>query len=312
MSFAVNGQDRAMSDIDDVLIVGGSFAGLSAALPLLRARRRVRIVDGGLPRNRYSPEAHTVFGFDGVPPHDILATARRQAHAYPTLVEEQDRVVGAEQQGEVFAVTLESGTIRHARRLLLAFGVADQFPDLPGFQACWGLSVLHCPYCHGYENADRHWGVMVDPAFLDHVLPLYREWTHQLTVFTNGGPIGPEARATIARLSIPVIAAPVTALLHADGVIAAVETADGSRHPVDVLLAPPPVRPSSPLAEALGCAMTPGPLGPYVEVDAMGTTSVPGIFAAGDLANPMHSVAAALGAGAMAGAALHRSLLLGH
>ncbi|MGV3650424.1 MAG: NAD(P)/FAD-dependent oxidoreductase [Devosia sp.] len=298
-----------MSDIDDVLIVGGSFAGLSAALPLLRARRRVRIVDGGLPRNRYSPEAHTVFGFDGVAPYDILATARRQAHAYPTLSREQDRVMEAERQGEVFVLTLESGATRRARRILLAHGVSDQFPDLPGFSACWGLTVLHCPYCHGYEHADQHWGVMIDPAFLDHVLPLYREWTHQLTVFTNGSPIGPEAQATIARLSIPVVDAPVKALLHTDGVIAAVETRDGARHPVDVLLAPPPVRPSSPLAEVLGCAMKLGPLGPYVEVDAMGATSVAGVFAAGDLANPMHSVAAALGSGAMAGAALHRSLL---
>ncbi|SFZ84204.1 Thioredoxin reductase [Devosia enhydra] len=298
-----------MPEIDDVLVVGGSFAGLSAALPLLRARRRVRIVDGGLPRNRYSPEAHTVFGFDGVAPHDMLATARRQAQAYPTLSCEQDLVVAAERQGEVFAVTLESGAVRRARRILLAHGVSDQFPDLPGFRECWGLTVLHCPYCHGYEHADRHWGVMIDPAFLEHVLPLYREWTGRITVFSNGRPMGPEAEAVIARFAIPVIAAPVTDLLHTDGVIAAVRTSDGARHAVDVLFAPPPVRPSSPLAERLGCALKAGPLGPFVEVDAMGATSVSGVFAAGDLANPMQSVAGALGSGALAGAALHRSLL---
>jgi thioredoxin reductase len=300
-----------MSGIDDVLIVGGSFAGLSAALPLLRARKRVRIIDGGKPRNRFASHAHTVFGFDGVPPGDILAQARGQVEAYPTLSWEDGRATGVETAEGGFALTLESGAQRMGRKLLLAHGVIDQLPDLPGFAACWGQSVIHCPYCHGYEIAERHWGVMVDPAFWSHMLPLYSEWTRTMTLFANGRTLAPEERAIAEQFGAPVIGEAVVALIHAGGQISAVETQDGRRHAVDALFAPPRVRPATGLAEALGCAMAEGPLGPYVSVDGMGVTSVAGVFAAGDLANPMSSVAAALGSGAMAGAAMHRALLLG-
>lgn len=300
-----------MTETDDVLIVGGSFAGLSAALPLLRARRRVRVVDAGAPRNRFASHAHTIFGFDGMPPAAILAQARRQAQAYPTLAWDEDSVVGVERTATGFALELASGARRAGRTLLLAHGVVDQLPELPGFAECWGVSVIHCPYCHGYELADRNWGVLTDPGFWSHMLPLYRQWTAELTVFDDGRVLDDAQRAVVAAHGARLISGRVVRLLHEDAHVVAVETADGLRHAVDALFSPPRVKPAAGLAETLGCSMGEGPLGPHVSIDAMGATSVGGVFAAGDLASPMSSVAAALGSGAMAGAAMHRALLLG-
>ena len=294
--------------MEDVIVVGGSFAGISGALALARARRKVRVLDTGLPRNRYSDAAHNVFAMDGTPPRDLLARARAQLEAYETVTFETARATAAASDGAGFALTLETGETREARRLVLAYGVADQFPDLPGFLECWGKSVLHCPYCHGYEVAGTRWGTLIPANAVSHAVPLYSEWAGSLTVFADGAELDEAAREAIARYGARLVAEPVTGIEHDGGQIRAVRTSAGT-HEVDALFSPRQVLPSTDLAGQLGCAHETMGLATFVAVDDKRQTTVPGVFAAGDLANPMHSISAAIGHGTMAGAFAHQSLL---
>jgi thioredoxin reductase len=294
----------------DALIIGGSVAGISAGLQLARARRSVRIADAGAPRNRFAAHAHGVYGHDGANPLALRTQAMDQFLAYPTAGLITGTVDQLRQDGDTFVATLADGEVIAARRLVLAHGVIDQLPDLDGFAACWGRSVLHCPYCHGYEIAGTSWGALVPPAFASHMLPLYREWTDDLTLFADGAPIDPETRALADRLAVRIVPGRVERLAHRDGAIEAVVTADGPV-PVDALFAPRMVA-IPPLAAALGCTIAQGPLGPHIEVDARGQTSVPGVFAAGDAAQPMHSIPFAIGSGCAAGSGAHQSLVFAH
>jgi len=296
--------------MEDVIVIGGSFAGISAALALARARRSVRVLDSGQPRNRFSPAAHNVFALDGEPPAEILARARAQLQDYPTVTFESALAVDAASSGDGFVLTLESGETREARLLILAYGVADQFPDLPGFVECWGKSVLHCPYCHGYEVAGARWGAMVPMQAIAHAIPLYRDWTDDLTVFANGVELDAAARETVERCRAKLVPETVEKLEHEGGQIRAVHTSGGV-YEVDALFAPRHVKPAADLAEQLGCKTETGALGPYVWVDDRRQTSIPGVFAAGDLANPMQSISLALGTGTAAGSFAHQKLLFG-
>lgn len=294
--------------MEDVIVIGGSFAGISAALALARARRRVRVLDTGLPRNRFSGAAHNVFAMDGTPPLDLLAKGRAQLEAYETVVFESVRATTAATSGDGFALTLENDEIREARRLVLAYGVTDQFPDLPGFVECWGKSVLHCPYCHGHEVAGRRWGTLIPPQTVAHAVPLYSDWTSDLTVFADGAELDEAARDAIARYAAKLVAEPVIGIDQVDGQIRAVRTQDGTFE-VDALFSPRQVLPATDLAEQLGCDHEIFGLATFVRVDDKRQTSVPGVYAAGDLANPMHSISNALGNGTTAGAFAHQSLL---
>lgn len=294
--------------MDDVIIVGGSFAGISAALALARARRRVRVLDTGLPRNRYSNAAHNVFAMDGTPPRDLLAKARAQLEKYETVVFETAKATGVARSGHGFALTLENGETREARRLVLAYGVADQFPDLPGFVECWGKSVLHCPYCHGYEVAGRRWGALIPVEAIAHAVPLYSDWTGDLTVFADGAELDEVARDAIARHGAKLVDEPVIGIDQVDGQIHTVRT-EGGVYEIDALFSPRRVLPSADLAEQLGCTHETMGLATFVRVDDKRQTSVPGVYAAGDLAHAMHSVSAAIGQGTAAGAFAHQSLL---
>ncbi|GLQ52983.1 NAD(P)/FAD-dependent oxidoreductase [Devosia nitrariae] len=294
--------------MDDVIVVGGSFAGISAALALARARRRVRVLDTGLPRNRFSAAAHNVFAMDGTPPIELLAKGRAQLEAYETVVFESARATTVATSSDGFTLTLENGETREARRLVLAYGVADQFPDLPGFLECWGKSVLHCPYCHGYEVAGRRWGTLIPVEAIAHAVPLYSDWTGDLTVFADGAELDAAARDAIARYNARLVAEPVIGIEQIDGQIRAVRTQRGT-YEVDALFSPRQVLPATDLAEQLGCAHeTMGPA-TFVRVDDKRQTSVAGVYAAGDLAHAMHSVSAAIGHGTAAGAFAHQSLL---
>lgn len=294
--------------MEDVIVVGGSFAGISAALALARARRRVRVLDTGLPRNRFSGAAHNVFAMDGTPPLDLLAKGRAQLEAYDTVVFESVRATAAAAVDDTFALTLENGETREARRLVLAYGVADQFPDLPGFVDCWGKSVLHCPYCHGYEVAGRRWGTLIPAQAVAHAVPLYSDWTGDLTVFADGAELDETARDAIARHGARLVAEPVIGIDHVDGQIRTVRT-EGGVYEIDALFSPRRVLPSADLAEQLGCDHETMGLATFVRVDDKRQTSVAGVYAAGDLAHAMHSVSAAIGHGTAAGAFAHQSLL---
>ncbi len=293
----------------DAIIVGGSFAGLSAAMYLARARRTVRIVDAGRPRNRFAEQSHGFFAQDGSVPAAMLDAGRAQVAAYPTVSFTQGDVIDATVTDDGFAVTLASGETLAAARLVLAFGLSDDLPDIAGLRDRWGKSVIHCPYCHGYEFSDRNLGVLNTMPMSVHQAMLIAEWG-PATFYLNGGAL-PDAAALaeLERRGVAIETTPVRAL-HGDGHgLSAIELADGRHRPIDALYVGPRSRLNSDIAGRLGCAVDEGVMSPIIRTDDWKGTTVPGVFAAGDIARGAHSVTWASADGVTAGVAAHRSLV---
>ncbi|WP_420213854.1 NAD(P)/FAD-dependent oxidoreductase [Janthinobacterium fluminis] len=293
----------------DTIVIGGSFAGLSAAMQLARARRRVLVVDAGRPRNRYASHSHGFFGQDGKAPQEIAALGRRQLAAYPTVSFLDGEVQTARQADGGFVASLADGREARAARLILAIGVSDALPPIPGMQERWGATVLHCPYCHGYEIGDRPLGVLANaPASLHQAL-LLPDWG-PTTYFTQARH-EPDAQqlASLQARGVRIERTPVVALLGEAPTLHAVGLADGRIVPVYALFTAPKTSLASPLARQLGCAVEAGPLGPFIKVDERQQSSVKGVYAAGDAASPMSNATLAAAAGVLAGMAAHRSLI---
>ena len=296
--------------MDDVLIIGGSFAGLAAALQLGRARRQVTVLDTGLPRNRFAGHSHGLLGHDHKPPLDILAAARQQLARYATVKLVNARADAISGAIDDFSVLTNSGATHKARRLLLSYGIADQMPAIPGFAECWGKSIVSCPYCDGFEVAGQHWGLVWSGPQSLHAVSLFGDWTGRLTLFADGHDIPAEARADLARRGVPLIEGKLSAIEHSNGQLASIRLDTGRSVSVDVLFAHPRNRPSANLHETLGLETVPNPLGMTLKVDDRRETSLPGIYAAGDLSNPMASVTLASSHGAMAGIFAQQSMLM--
>lgn len=291
----------------DVAIVGGSFAGLSAALQLARARRGVVVFDTGQRRNRFADASHGFLAQDGRPPGDIVADARTQLAAYPTVTWAEARVSGIGGDAEAGFEVHAGGRSWQVRRIVLATGVVDELPAIPGLQERWGRSVFHCPYCHGYELQRGRIGVIAtDPASL-HQAALLPEWG-AVTFLLNGAvTLGEDEARDLAARGVAIEATRVAAIAEE----ACVVLEDGRRLRFAGLFTASRTRPASPLAEQLGCETEEGPLGFFVRTGAMKETSVPGVFACGDLARAAGNVALAVGDGALAGIGAHRSLVFG-
>ncbi len=293
----------------DAIVIGGSYAGLSAAMQLARARRSVAIVDAGKPRNRFAAASHGFFGQDGAAPRDMLASARAAVLAYPTVSWQEGEVVSAERHDGGFELKLASGQALAARRLVLAYGVIDHLPSIPGLAQRWGATVLHCPYCHGYEVAGRKLGVLGVVPKSTHQVQLIRDWG-PTTLFLHEQP-EPDAAtlAQLARRGIAIERGRVTALEGEGKELSAVVLEDGRRVPLDALYLAPDARPASTVHEQLGCETEDGLLGPIVRADEKRATTVPGIFAAGDLARAFSNASIAAGDGVLAGVFAHMSLV---
>ncbi|HEY9234773.1 MAG TPA: NAD(P)/FAD-dependent oxidoreductase [Phenylobacterium sp.] len=292
----------------DAIIVGGSFAGLSAAMYIARARRSVCVVDAGAPRNRFAAQSHGFFAQDGSSPRAMLAAARAQVAAYPTVSLVDGEAVAARAQDDGFLVELADGRTLEGARLVLAFGLADELPPLPGLAERWGASVIHCPYCHGFEVADRRLGVLNVSPMSVHQAALIAEWG-PTTFYLDGGELEPAAAADLAARGVRIESAKVEAL-HGEGSgLSAIALADGRSDPLDALFIGPRNHLGSPIAEQLGCDMDQGPLGAIVKTDAWKMTTVPGVYAAGDISRGAHSVTWASADGVTAGVAVHRSLV---
>ena len=296
----------------DALVVGGSFAGLSAALQLARARKNVCVVDAGAPRNRFAAAAHGFFGQDGVPPLKMIADARAKLLAYPNVTFIEGSVVGAHADGSGgFIASLDSDRQLSASKLMLAFGVQDGFPDIAGVSERWGASVLHCPYCLGYEFSGRKLGVLIEaPHPPDHAM-LIAEWGPATLFLNANNTVDDEARARLQARGVAIEPGRIVALEGPGRDLSAVRLEDGRLVPIDAMFMVPRTRMGSPLAEQLGCAFDDGPAGPVIRTDAMKMTTVPGVFAAGDAAMAMHNATLASADGVMAGVSLHRAMVFG-
>lgn len=298
-----------MQEHYDVAIVGGSFAGLSATMQLARARRRVLLIDAGLPRNRFAAHAHGFLGQDGVSPAEIAATAMKQLLAYPTVTWVKGEARRASGEQGAFQIELADGSRSTAARLILATGIKDQLPAIPGLAERWGVSVLHCPYCHGYEVGGRRLGVLATHAHSIHQAMLIPDWG-PTTWFTQGvvEPGAIEAAHLQAR-GVSIERTPVAEVLGEAPGIEALRLVDGRIIPVDALFVGPRTELTSDLAVQLDCAIDEGPIGPVIRVNDWKETSVPGVYAAGDMSSAMTNATFASASGVMAGVAAHRSLI---
>lgn len=293
----------------DTVVVGGSFAGLSAAMMLARARRRLLLVDAGRPRNRFAAASHGFLGQDGVAPAEIMREGLTQLARYPSVDFIHAEALTAARDGEGTSLALSDGAVVRARMLVLTTGVADDLP-LESMRPRWGVSVLHCPYCHGYEVRDRSLAVVANVPGAAHQALLLPDWG-PTTFYTQGAfEPSPEEAAQLARRGVKIERTPVVELLGDGAETRALRLADGREIPTGAVFTAPRTRMASPLAEQLGCAFNDGMTGPYVQVDETQQTSVPGVFAAGDAASPMYNATLASAAGVMAGAAAHRALVM--
>lgn len=297
--------------IHDVIIVGGSFAGQSAAMQLARARRRVLLIDSGLPRNRFAEASHGFLGQDGQAPEAIVREASRQLLFYPTVEIAHGEAQSARADDEAVHVTLATGRTHSARRMILATGLIDELPAIPGMSERWGATVLHCPYCHGYEVRDRQLGIIANHPMSAHQAALIPDWG-PATFFTQGAfEPDDEHLALLTARGVTIERSPVVELLGHASTLSAVRLADGRTVPVEAVFTAPKTHMASPIAERLGCAFEDGPMGSYVRVDAWGATSVSRVYAAGDAASPMHNATLASASGVMAGVGAHQSLVRG-
>jgi len=294
--------------LHDVIVVGGSYAGMAAALQLARARRKVMVIDAGIRRNRFASHSYGFLGQDGVDPAELASGARRQLIAYPNLTWLEGLAAHAAKDGDDFTVTMEDGRDFRARRLVLALGVTDILPDVPGLQERWGRSVFHCPYCHGYELEGGPIAVLAVGPVSMHQAILVPDWGPTTLLLNSTFEPDKEQQGQLEARGVAVEPMPVACVSgEADA-----ELTDGRVLHFAGIFTAPGMRPSSDLAAVLGCAFDNGPIGPFLHTGPMKETSVPGVFACGDVARPAGSVSWAVGDGALAGAAAHQSLIARH
>jgi len=295
----------------DVVIVGSGPAGLSAALNLGRGRKKVLVCDAGTRRNAAAEHMHGFVSRDGIPPGEFRAIGREQLARYD--VELRDvRVARVERHEGVFHVELEDGTPVEARRVLLATGLVDQSLDLPGFRELWGKALFQCPYCHGWEIQDRAWGVVASGEHSLEFAQFVKGWTADVTLFTNGVlEVSPEQRERLRRAEVRLVEPRIRRLVVSAsdaGALEAVELEDGTRVARDVLFVHPPQK-QVPLVESLARTMglALDDMG-FVRVDAFQQTSVPGLYAAGDLTTRLQGALVAAAAGAMSAYRMNHEL----
>jgi thioredoxin reductase len=287
----------------DVIVIGGSYAGIAASLQLARARRRILVIDAGVRRNRNASHSHGFVGQDGVDPAAIAAKGRSEVVAYPTAKWLEARAESAQRTERGFAVTA-NGERYEAERLVLALGVVDELPDIPGIGDRWGRSVFHCPYCHGYELDQGKIGVLATGPASVHQAMMLPDWG-PTTYFTRGIDPTPEEREALLRRGVTIEAGAVAGIDD----VATVRLEDGRALPFAGIFLVPTIRIAGSFASDLGLELEDGMFGAIIKTDPMKQTSVPGVFAAGDAALVPGSVSFAVADGARAGISAHRSLI---
>jgi thioredoxin reductase len=304
-----------MDNSYDVIVVGGGAAGLSGAVALARSRRSVLVVDAGSPRNAPASHVHNFLSRDGTPPAELYAAGREEVARYGGTVQ-TGRVTALSRDAAGFTVQI-GGRALTARRLLVATGVRDELPDVPGLAARWGIDVLHCPYCHGWEVRDRRIGVLATGPATFHQALLFRQLSDHVTVLQHTGPeLAREEREQLGALGVPVIEGKV-AEVEADAAgLTGVRLADGSHVPLDALVVAPRMIANAELLAPLGLTpveVTMGGqvIGTQIEADPSGATKVPGVWVAGNLAAIQAQVVAAAAAGLTAGAVINADLAAG-
>lgn len=313
----------ALPELVDVAVIGGAAAGLNAALMLGRSLRSVVVLDAGTPRNAPAAGVHGLLGREGTPPLELLARGREEVRSYGGLILE-DAVLAARPADPVdgdlrFALDLASGARLTARRIIVATGVRDELPELPGLAEHWGHGLVHCPYCHGYEVRDRAIGIVgVGPGSVHQAL-MFRQLSEDVVYLVRGTELPEDGRALLAARGVRILEEDVVEVLAADDAdpvtgsrVAGVRLASGETLAREVLAVASRVHPRLDGLEGLGLGIEemPGGFGEKVPTAMAGVTAVPGVWAAGNVAEPMAQVGASAAGGALAGAHVNGDLVM--
>jgi len=290
----------------DVIIIGGSYAGLSSAMALGRSMRNVLIIDSGLPCNRQTPHSHNFITQDGVKPSEIAEKAKTQVLKYDTVKFFEGLATSGKQTENGFAITTKTGETFTSKKLIFATGIKDIMPNIKGFSECWGISVIHCPYCHGYEFRNQKTGIFSNGDKAFHVTSLVNNLTDNITILTSGkAEFTDEQTAKLNKHNIQVIEKEITEIEHENGQIKNVIFKDGSKMNFDAVYSSVPFKQHSDIPVYLGCELTEQG---YIKVDNFQKTTVKGIFACGDNSTMMRSVAYAVATGGITGSMVNKEL----
>ena len=300
-----------LNDGYDVVVVGGGAAGLNAALILTRSRRSVVVIDAGAPRNAPAAAVHGLLAREGMPPTELLERGRAEARSYGAhVVTGEVSTVASDDDG--FEIALADGRTVRARRVLVATGLVDELPDIPGLRDRWGRDVLHCPYCHGWEVRDQAIGVLATGPLSVHQALLFRQLSDDVTVFSNTGPLAGEEAEQLAARGISVVDGEVASIEIADDRLVGVRMSDGTLVKREVLAVAPRMAARADFLSGLGLtpAEHPAGLGQHIPADPTGRTDVPGVWVAGNVTDLTAHVGGAAAAGALAAAQINADLVV--
>ena len=291
----------------DTIIIGGSYSGLAAAMALGRALRKVLIIDSGEPCNRQTPQSHNFLTQDGKSPKEIATLAGQQVARYDTVEFFNGIATTGNKTGTGFEIQTSAGNTFAATKLIFATGIKDIMPHIKGFSECWGISVLHCPYCHGYEVRDKTTGVWGNREYGFELSKLITNWTKDLTLFTDGiSTLTAGQTANLERRRIKIVEKEIAALEHINGQLENIVFKDGSKKNIKVIYTRLPFVQHCRIAEQLGCDLTEDG---YLKTDTMQKTNISGVFACGDNTVRMRTVANAVSMGTTAGMMVNKELI---
>lgn len=284
----------------DVIIIGGSYAGLSAAMALGRSLKNTLIIDNGIPCNRQTPHSHNFITQDGEKPKVIAERAREQVAQYKSIEFLNAKAIKGKKLEGKFEIQTEEGDKIFAKKLIFATGIKDLLPEIKGFTACWGISVIHCPYCHGYEFKGKKTAIMFDNEKAFHIAQLVNNLTDNITILTSGKTYFSDVQLQkLKDHHIDIIDKEVLEIVHHLGNVNAVTFTDGSQVLFDAIYASVPFIQHSQIPQELGCELNDQG---YIKTDSFQMTNIEGVFACGDNTSPMRSVANAVAAGNLTGA----------
>ncbi len=290
----------------ETIIIGGSYSGLAAGMALGRSLRKVLIIDSGSPCNQQTPQSHNFLTNDGKPPGEIAHAAKLQVQAYSTVTFLDAVATAGSKTVDGFQIQVQSGETFSAKKLVFASGIKDIMPDIPGFAACWGISVLHCPYCHGYEVRHQQTGILANGDAAFELSTLISNWTSDLAIFSNGkSTLNEQQVKKLRENKISIIETEIDRLEHRNGYIEQIVFRDGTKATVKAIYARLPFVQHSTVPHALGCELTPEG---YILTDREQRTTVPGVYACGDNTTRMRTVANAVAMGTAAGMMLNKEL----
>ena len=290
----------------EVIIIGGSYAGLSTAMTLGRSLRKTLVIDAGKPCNRQTPHSHNFLTQDGSTPKEISEIAKSQVTKYDSVKFYDGPAVNGKRIGKGFEITTSTGDIFTARKLVLATGIKDLMPDIKGFSECWGISVVHCPYCHGYEIRNQKTAIIANGERAFHLASLVNNLTKEITIITSGTKDFEETQLEkLNQYNIQIIEKEISAIEHQNGQLEKFVFKDGSTETFECAYASIPFEQNSNIPKELGCKFTEHG---RIEVNFMQKTTEEGIFACGDNSSMMRSVATAVYGGNITGAMINNEL----